>query len=338
MLFGNGGSNGGSDPGTLSVKVGLPSFGAQGTQALPFDGVLQFPQDANIPAGGFGSTGVTQFPTDAWDPSLRSQLVLAELSGTNWYEGALEKIKTDNEIKPDPLDDLEVVTGLINELVKLRNEERATRSAEIAIQADNAGAYWAHLLYLTSRSRRHTATLVATGFAVGQMVGMVFKNAFNRARPAQLFPALMPAIATPSHPSYPSNHALQSHLVRRLVVAGLPGEEENPMVPYIAALSHRIGKNREIAGVHYSDDTVAGFSIADWIFDDYLQKLSTVQKITDMAKEEWRDIQVPPEEHLNIADYNGLGPLITRISTKVEETIQKALKTNGARAPSPSGS
>lgn len=330
MLFGNGGSNGGSKPGALVI-------GLEQTQALPFDGALEV-IDARVEEEGFGVPGAERFPDQAWDPALRAQLILAELSTTDWYVNALDKVETDTDLKPASLKDGNVAEGLINDLVRLRNRYRGSRAEEIALQADNAGAYWSQLLMLSPGNRPYTGTLVATGFAVGQTVGMVFKNGYGRARPVQVFPALMPAIPTPSHPSYPSNHALQSHLVGRLVTAVLPGKENNPMAPAIAALSTRIGKNREIAGVHFEDDTDAGVAIADWIFDTYLAHLPAVTAVMEGAQKEWADLRSSSSETMIISGHRDPGPLIERITMNMRRVIRETLERSSEDLPTPSGS
>ncbi|MEO1723878.1 MAG: phosphatase PAP2 family protein [Pseudomonadota bacterium] len=80
---------------------------------------------------------------------------------------------------------------------------------------------------------------------------------FDRARPNHLDPALTTEIDAPAHPAYPSGHAAQAMLFAIVL------SEVNPA----AADAHfhdarRIAFNREVAGVHYQSDTVAGFELA----------------------------------------------------------------------------
>ncbi|MEJ1938004.1 phosphatase PAP2 family protein, partial [Nostoc sp. NIES-2111] len=112
-------------------------------------------------------------------------------------------------------------------------------------------------------ARPAVATLVASCILVGQMVGMHWKWHFQRARPAQVYPALTPVIPTPPHASYPSNHALQSQLARLALTALFTDAAVRKAVDgALDALADRIATNREVAGVHFQSDTRAGQKLA----------------------------------------------------------------------------
>ena len=96
----------------------------------------------------------------------------------------------------------------------------------------------------------------------------------------------MPVIPTPSHPSYPSNHSLQCHLVMHCALAGMPEDVREQMKPVLRALADRIAQNREIAGVHFGADTDAGSTLAERLFP-LLEKGSTFSYVADKAKAEW---------------------------------------------------
>ena len=102
--------------------------------------------------------------------------------------------------------------------------------------------------------------------AVGQMVGMYWKHHFQRARPVQLFPAVMPLILTPPHPSFPNNHSFQSHLIAYTVQAAFEEPVAGAMHAQLMALADRIGNNRVVAGVHFPTDTDAGKFLARAMF------------------------------------------------------------------------
>ena len=53
---------------------------------------------------------------------------------------------------------------------------------------------------------------------------MSYKNMYQRPRPSQLWPELMPPIEVPGHASFPSAHATQAYTVARLLqtIAGPP--------------------------------------------------------------------------------------------------------------------
>jgi hypothetical protein len=163
----------------------------------------------------------------------------------------------------------------------------SARMAEIARQADHAMDYWMNLLSLTPANKPATVALMASGFAIGQMVGMYFKDFFARARPAHYLPSLMTVLPTPGHPSFPSNHALQNELVGLLVMRCLPDSLKACYGDAIRSLSCRIGENREIAGLHFTQDTDAGRQVARWLDRDFIGNLDTVQAVVAEARAEW---------------------------------------------------
>jgi membrane-associated phospholipid phosphatase len=107
---------------------------------------------------------------------------------------------------------------------------------------------------------------------------MYWKRLIKAPRPAQLYPALMPMVPTPRHASYPSNHSLQSHLVAYVMGAILKdpatGAEHGIVKPALA-LAARIARNREIAGVHFKDDSKAGADYAKALAEFWNMQLST---------------------------------------------------------------
>jgi membrane-associated phospholipid phosphatase len=112
------------------------------------------------------------------------------------------------------------------------------------------------------------------------MVAMHFKLKFKRGRPQQVFPGLVPLVPSPWHASYPSGHSLQSQLTALSLGEVMPGAKDA-----LIALAKRIGENREVAGVHYPSDTVAGRKIAEAVFP-YLEQCAIFAEMLHAAKGE----------------------------------------------------
>jgi membrane-associated phospholipid phosphatase len=93
-------------------------------------------------------------------------------------------------------------------------------------------------------------------------VAMHFKAVHNRPRPSHLCPALMPPIPVPGHASYPSGHATQANLMALFVTDAMPPAIQAGVAFDLTALATRIGRNREIAGMHYASDSAAGVALA----------------------------------------------------------------------------
>ncbi len=83
------------------------------------------------------------------------------------------------------------------------------------------------------------------------------KKHFLRARPSQLNEDLITAIPNPAHAAYPSGHSSQAYMVA-LVLSEFDPENAEKYKQFAIDIAHR----REIAGVHYPSDSVAGRQLA----------------------------------------------------------------------------
>jgi hypothetical protein len=123
---------------------------------------------------------------------------------------------------------------------------------------------------------------------------MHYKYNYDRARPSRLSPKLMPPIAPPGHASFPSGHATQARLIalclEKVMPAaiipvdglGVPQPQHGPL----RKMADRIARNREVLGLHYPSDSVAGKTLADQTF----ALLATVPKVAQLiavATTEW---------------------------------------------------
>jgi acid phosphatase (class A) len=106
------------------------------------------------------------------------------------------------------------------------------------------------------------------------------KKRFNRARPHQLEPRLHPAISVPAHPAYPSSHALQGYMVARTLSLLFPQNTQDLMT-----VALQIGREREIAGLHYPSDSKAGRELGDELFARLQQNEKFLAEIEAAKKE-----------------------------------------------------
>jgi hypothetical protein len=151
------------------------------------------------------------------------------------------------------------------EINRLRQQAvlRPTRQAEILQQSARLDKDWRQFLNADQSRRPATAALIYLCFAVGTVIGMHWKREFKAPRPVQLYPALLPIVPTPRHPSYPSNHSFQSHLIAEMLSAILrQGNTPHGIETPAKAFAARIARNREIGGVHFSADSEAGLWLA----------------------------------------------------------------------------
>jgi hypothetical protein len=107
------------------------------------------------------------------------------------------------------------------------------------------------------------------------------KKRFNRARPHQLEPRLRPAIPGPGHPAYPSNHALQGYMVARTLSLLFPQQSQDLMT-----VGLQIGREREIAGLHYPSDSKASWALGEELFARLQENEGFLAEV-EAAKKEW---------------------------------------------------
>lgn len=231
-----GAEDGGMDGGmTTSLSAGSYPTSIAGTVIVPFNGSL------DLETGSYDQLSAAKFPSSAWAPTFRAQLLLGEFGKTNWFgsKALLDRLKAIAE-QPKTDDVLQLIGD-----VHLRN----ARMAEIFAQADDFSPYWANMLMVTPGSRPKTWLMITAMMLIGTMVSMKYKYEFSASRPVQVYPALMPVIQTPGHPSFPSGHALQCYLIADCL------KRANPALGQAAeSLAERIARNREIAGVHFPRD------------------------------------------------------------------------------------
>jgi acid phosphatase (class A) len=110
---------------------------------------------------------------------------------------------------------------------------------------------------------------------------LYYKKYFDRVRPSALDTTLTTLIPVPNHPAYPSGHAAESHLFA-LVFSDIDPDQSAHYVESAQTIAHE----REIAGVHYPSDSVAGVALAEQFF---LAIKNTPWYIhqRDKAKAEW---------------------------------------------------
>jgi hypothetical protein len=132
-------------------------------------------------------------------------------------------------------------------------------------------------------------------------MAMYYKGVYNRRRPSQLEPLLLPPVAVPGHASYPSGHATQAFLIAKCAALAVqldPRTDKARVVKDLDALAARIARNREIGGFHYRSDSKAGRRLAEGIFSfieanrastaPNIVKITGYAAIVGQAQQEWQ--------------------------------------------------
>jgi hypothetical protein len=92
----------------------------------------------------------------------------------------------------------------------------------------------------------------------------------------------MPLLPSPWHASYPRGHSLENHLIASALTQVAQSAKD-----VLDALAWRIGRNREVARVHFPGDTQAGRAIARLV-SPYLEKFQTFRTALEEAIKEYR--------------------------------------------------
>jgi hypothetical protein len=152
-------------------------------------------------------------------------------------------------------------------LIRLAEDERPDALGEIIAQMDGFMSYFTAALGISSKTHPNTCQLLHIGSLIGAYASMHFKGLYQRRRPSQLAPGLMPPIPVPGHPAYPSGHSTQAHLMALCVKQALPASVQAALGEVIDELADRIARNREIVGLHFESDTKAGVNLAQGILE-----------------------------------------------------------------------
>jgi membrane-associated phospholipid phosphatase len=243
------------------------------------------------------------FPRKYWDAKLFAITVLGEFVLVNDSAGKprWNQFKASlGNLLPTAQKDIDAE---LEELVTLI-EYRPGVMSEAMAQFTNPWAYFRGILMCNSASAPATHALVETASHIGQFQAMHYKFAFNRPRPSQYSPALLPPIDVPGHASFPSGHATESLLIALCLEEVMPPAASTPPAVYAPApppppypgisplqqMAARIARNREVLGLHFASDSRAGRLLAEESFN-ILMHCKSINDPNDgliaKAKAEW---------------------------------------------------
>jgi acid phosphatase (class A) len=164
------------------------------------------------------------------------------------------------------------------------------RLPEILAQYTTHHEYYLGLLMVRRETHPATYLLLKIAARVTELTMVYFKYKYNRPRPYQYYPALMPPLDTSVHPSYPNGHALFG-LMKAYCVADVVPQMREPMLQ----LAQRIWHNAEIGGFHFPSDALASGKIAEGAMEllrgvlNY-QGCPSYKRAVEAAKLEWQGI------------------------------------------------
>ena len=193
-------------------------------------------------------TAATDFPEGRWGADFKSMLWLIDFTRTPDWQNLVRK-----DIPKPPKADSQDTKDALKELVIFQQTLREKAMPEIVAQRSDFQHYFCSQLSIYPSSYPHSYLMLKIVARIGELVMVSLKRRFHAVRPSQIYPRLTPPMPVPGHASYPSGHATISHLMALVA---------NEIVPDLGdaayRLAQRIARNREIAGLHFWRDSIAG--------------------------------------------------------------------------------
>jgi hypothetical protein len=184
-----------------------------------------------------------------------------------------EKLNQFNQLKPFKLLDKDFDIGALHvlpppkypkddieearQLVAMKSLRTAGKIAEIRAQEFNPMPFFWMVAGLDPASHPEHSKWISDALDDVEIVVLALKRQFNRPRPHLVLSEVEPVIEVPWHAAYPSGHATQAMVAFRLLETFAAPSKAKDLHDFAI----EVGRNREIAGVHYPSDTDAGFKL-----------------------------------------------------------------------------
>jgi hypothetical protein len=231
---------------------------------------------------GTANPFVVTLPPRAWDPAFYQIVLLTEFARawmpTAAMETALSGILANALLNANQEHERHNLISLI--------EFRQGVLTESLSQMNSFDAYFQGALAYSRATHPCTNFLYQGAMRAAEFAVMHYKNLYQRPRPSQLWPELMPPIEVPGHASFPSGHSTQAHTVATVLL-----QVANGVVPSVFdvtnRLAQRIARNREVLGLHYPSDTAGGEHLAGEVAAAFIG-CPTVARLIAAAKLEWQ--------------------------------------------------
>ncbi|MPZ32032.1 MAG: phosphatase PAP2 family protein [Rhodospirillales bacterium] len=234
----------------------------QGLPVLPFDATKM--------------TAANEFLDDRWGADFQGLLWIID-----FLKQPLWQVKVSTGIAMPPATTSQDMKDALQELVNLQETLRQEAMPEILAQATDFQMWFCAQLGLYPRSHPKSYLFLKLVARIGELVMVYLKYKYNAVRPSQVYPRLTPPVPVPPHASYPSGHAMNSYLMALATAEIVPD-----LGDAAERLAQRIAKNREIAGLHFWWDSLAGKIAAENTFGLF-KTLPKYIAYRDAAIDEW---------------------------------------------------
>jgi hypothetical protein len=278
----------GGSPRPIGISPGLKN-----PQGQIVSGKWPFDPDPKWP-----NASPSTFPRGYWSSlhyAIAAVADFAQTKGPNNLTWNSSKIYNAlNKILPKQQRDIDKE---IEELVELMQYRAGVMAEMLAQRSSGVWSYWRGILMFDAWSHPRTSDLVEIAQRVGQFQAMHYKMRFQRPRPSQYSPVLMPVIDPPGHASFPSGHATEAYLLSLCLKEVMPAAastlakdrtgKDIPNSSPLDRLAQRVARNREVLGVHFRSDTLAGEKLAELSFS-IMKESKMIKQIMAEAKAEWQ--------------------------------------------------
>jgi len=105
------------------------------------------------------------------------------------------------------------------------------------------------------------------------------KYPFVVPRPSQVSSNIVPVIANPSFPAYPSGHSVISSAASQVIGSYVP-----KLAPRLRAMADQAGHSRFLGGIHYSSDVEAGFVQGRAVAIEVIRRLDPSQSVLNQIR------------------------------------------------------
>jgi PAP2 superfamily len=166
--------------------------------------------------------------------------------------------------------------ALVIEQVKIIKNDKV-RIKEIEVQKNTVQSFFEEVV---GKKLQKNPPLLLLWNALSDFSGypiMKLKARYNRARPYEV--DTVNQLFKVGHPSYPSGHSTQGHLMAFVFAELYPSKRAD-----LVQLATRIALNRELAGVHFRSDSIAGVELAREIYL-LLPEIDRYRELLARAKE-----------------------------------------------------
>jgi membrane-associated phospholipid phosphatase len=235
---------------------------------------------------GSGNSFEIAFPPRAWDPTFYQIVLLTEFARVWSPTAAMDS--TLGGILANALDPAQQQSERRNLIAMI--EFRPGLLNEVVSQMTTFDAYFQGALGYTTATHPCTNYLVQGCMRAAEFAAIHYKNFFQRPRPSQLWPQLMPPVQVPGHASFPSAHSTQAHAIATVLQKVATGVVLS-VDDVTNRLAQRIARGREVLGLHYPSDTVAGQHLAQDVAAAFMAAPG-IARLIAAAQREWEAFAV----------------------------------------------